>query len=151
MAATIKYRQDLPPPGGYEKINYQRVPPKSFFKGKTMFLGYLAMTAGACYIYKLTLREVQRKNLEHLSCNMAIWPLLMAERDREYLKQLRRNRDYEKELMKDVEGWEVGTWYGEPIYKTKDEDFLVPPLIGDYYVHATEKSFRDRVYLTLFL
>jgi hypothetical protein len=28
-----------------------------------------------------------------------------------------RNRDAEEKLMKDVEGWEVGTWYGHPIYK----------------------------------
>lgn len=107
------------------------------------------MTAGAAYIYKLTLREVQRKNLEHRSCNLAIWPLLMAERDREYLKQLRRNRDEEKKLMQNVEGWQVGTYYGEPIYKTVGDDYLVEPMVGDYYVHATEKSFRQRVYLTL--
>jgi hypothetical protein len=30
---------------------------------------------------------------------------------------LYRNRDAEEKLMKDVEGWEVGTWYGHPIYK----------------------------------
>jgi hypothetical protein len=30
---------------------------------------------------------------------------------------LSRNRDAEEKLMKDVEGWEVGTWYGHPIYK----------------------------------
>ena len=28
-----------------------------------------------------------------------------------------RNRDAEAKLMKDVEGWEVGTWYGHPVYK----------------------------------
>ena len=28
-----------------------------------------------------------------------------------------RNRDAETELMKDVEGWEVGTWYGHKVYK----------------------------------
>lgn len=41
------------------------------------------------------------------SAKMAIYPMLLAERDREYLKQLRRNRDAEAELMRDVPGWEV--------------------------------------------
>jgi NADH dehydrogenase (ubiquinone) 1 alpha subcomplex subunit 13 len=48
--------------------------------------------------------------------------MLLAERDRGYIKQLKLNRDAEEDLMKDVEGWEVGTWFGEPIYKTvRDE------------------------------
>lgn len=41
------------------------------------------------------------------SARMAIYPMLLAERDWEYLKQLRRNRDAEAELMRDVPGWEV--------------------------------------------
>ena len=41
---------------------------------------------------------------------------------REYLKQLRRNRDCERELMSDVEGWEVGTYFGQPLYKTLGDD-----------------------------
>ena len=28
-----------------------------------------------------------------------------------------RNREAEEKLMEGVEGWEVGTWYGHPIYK----------------------------------
>lgn len=41
------------------------------------------------------------------SARLAVYPMLLAERDREYLKQLRKNRDAEAELMKDVPGWEV--------------------------------------------
>ena len=41
---------------------------------------------------------------------------------REYLKQLRRNRDCERDLMADVEGWEVGTYFGQPLYKTLGDD-----------------------------
>ena len=53
------------------------------------------------------------------SASLAITPLMLAERDREFLKQLRRNRDAEEKLMKDVEGWEVGTFYGHKVYKVK--------------------------------
>ena len=44
--------------------------------------------------------------------------MLLAERDRGFIKTCKANRDAEADLMKDVPGWEVGTWYGEPIYKT---------------------------------
>jgi NADH dehydrogenase (ubiquinone) 1 alpha subcomplex subunit 13 len=41
---------------------------------------------------------------------------------REYLKQLRRNRAAEVDLMKDVDGWECGTWFGQSVYKTLPDD-----------------------------
>ena len=31
---------------------------------------------------------------------------------------MRKIRDAEDEVMKDVPGWVTGTWYGEPIYFT---------------------------------
>ena len=45
-------------------------------------------------------------------------PLLLAERDRAYVKQVKKNRDAEEELMADVEGWETGTWFGQPVFHT---------------------------------
>ena len=38
-----------------------------------------------------------------------------------------RNRDAEAKLMANEEGWEVGTWYGHPIYKV---NFMLIPFIG---------------------
>jgi NADH dehydrogenase (ubiquinone) 1 alpha subcomplex subunit 13 len=71
-------------------------------------------------------------------------PLLIAERDREFLKQYRINREEERELMKDVPGWVVGTWYGEPIYHTVPKDKLVEPHWLDLCVHAPYKTWADR-------
>ena len=34
-----------------------------------------------------------------------------------------RNRDAEAKLMGNEEGWEVGTWYGHPIYKVSNQHF----------------------------
>lgn len=72
-----------------------------------MFAGYLGITAGAIYLYNLTYKQIVRDKIEMRSAKMAIYPMLLAERDREYLKQLRRNRDAEEKLMADVPGWEV--------------------------------------------
>ncbi|KAI8116621.1 hypothetical protein CVS40_11332 [Lucilia cuprina] len=40
--------------------------------------------------------------IEMRSAQNVIFPILIAERDREYLKQLRRNRDEEAKLMANV-------------------------------------------------
>lgn len=71
--------------------------------------------------------------------------MLLAEKDREYLKQLRRNREEERDLMKNVEGWKVGTLYGEPVYKNQTgEETLFRPVINEYYVHAPASDLRKR-------
>lgn len=137
----------MPPEGGYKAINYKRVPAKTYFSGTTMILGYFAMTAGAAYVYYLTCKSVQKDEIERRSASFALQPLLIAERDREYLRQLRRNRDEEADLMKNVEGWKVGTWYGEPIYKTTDK--LVEPTMQDFYVHAKNKDLTKRAHVPL--
>lgn len=65
---------------------------------------------GATYLYYLNCKEVERNRIEMRSCKLALFPLLHAERDREFLKQTRRNRDEEAMLMKNHPGWVVGTW-----------------------------------------
>merc|ERR1712183_1168643 len=62
--------------------------------------------------YKRGIKVVRKQEIEMKSAGLALIPLTLAERDREFLKQLRRNRDAEEKLMADVEGWEVGTFYG---------------------------------------
>jgi NADH dehydrogenase (ubiquinone) 1 alpha subcomplex subunit 13 len=88
-----------------------------------LFGGFIIWQASALWWY-ITRTKVRTKNLriENRGIKLALQPMLLAERDRGYIKQLKLNRDAEEDLMKDVEGWEVGTWFGEPIYKTvRDE------------------------------
>lgn len=68
---------------------------------------YIACTAAGLVVYYLTAKKVKRDEIEMRSAQNVIFPLLIAERDREFLRQLRRNRDEEAELMKNVPGWEV--------------------------------------------
>lgn len=79
------------------------------------------------------------ERVELRSSELAIEPLMLAERDREFLKQCRRNRDAETELMKDVEGWEVGTWYGHKVYKTIGDKWIDPD-INDFYGHCSPRQ-----------
>ncbi|XP_075979395.1 NADH dehydrogenase (ubiquinone) B16.6 subunit [Anticarsia gemmatalis] len=148
-ACQVVRKQDLPPPGGYRPIPYKRIPAKTFFSGYTMFAGYLGITAGALYLYNLNYKQIVRDQIETRSAKMAIFPMLLAERDREFLKQLRRNRDAEAELMCNVPGWEVGTYYGEKVYKLLPEDTLVEPIFHEYYVHTEPSNWFKRAYLKL--
>ncbi|XP_063704584.1 NADH dehydrogenase [ubiquinone] 1 alpha subcomplex subunit 13 [Culicoides brevitarsis] len=141
--------QDLPPEGGYEKIVYKRVPVKTYFSGRQMFIGYVGITIGALYLFYLNDKKLHCEDIENRSAVNVLYPILLAERDREYLKQLRRNRDEEAELMKNVKGWEVGTWYGEPVYKLLPKDTLVDPHFSDFYAHCERKHLMRRYNLKM--
>lgn len=43
--------------------------------------------------------------------------------------------------MKDVEGWEVGTWMGEPIYKTLPEGEWWAPKYYEYWAHSKREDY----------
>lgn len=46
-----------------------------------------------------------------------------------WLKVLKKNRDMENKIMKDVPGWKTGTWYGEPVYFTLGDKWWDPGLL----------------------
>jgi hypothetical protein len=43
-----------------------------------------------------------------------------------YLRFWRKNREEEDKVMKDVPGWQTGTWYGEPVYFTTSAGWFDP-------------------------
>ncbi|CAG7719131.1 unnamed protein product [Allacma fusca] len=133
---TVNIRQDLPPPGGYQPINYKRIPAKTYMSGRTMFLIYAFVQTSACFIWLRGDRKLTQWKVEARSGNMATIPMLQAEKDRAYLKVIRKNRDLETELMKDVPGWEVGTYYGDKIYWTRPDNEWHDITTNEYFVHA---------------
>ncbi|XP_067133072.1 NADH dehydrogenase [ubiquinone] 1 alpha subcomplex subunit 13 [Centruroides vittatus] len=146
MEGAIK--QDLPPSGGYKRIIFHRIPPKKYFSGYTMFAGYIGLTAFSSYFVWLDLKRQRRLKVENCDVKVALEPLLLAERDRMYLKQLRKNREEEAELMKDVPGWKVGTYYGEPLYKTISKDTFMDPIRNEYYAHANKLYLWESAYIS---
>lgn len=72
-----------------------------------MIAAYFGITSASIYVYYLTCKEIYHEEVEMRSGRFALAAMLQAERDREYLKQLRRNRDEETKLMANVEGWKV--------------------------------------------
>lgn len=117
--------------------------------GAQCIAAYLGITGAGLYVYYLTHKEITRDAIEMRSGRHAILPLLLAERDREYLKQIRRNRDEEANLMANVADWKVGTWYGEPIYKTKPADKFYDPSYKEFYGQTSFAEFAQRAHLKL--
>ncbi|KAI1302395.1 NADH dehydrogenase [ubiquinone] 1 alpha subcomplex subunit 13 [Halotydeus destructor] len=129
------FRQDMPPAGGYAPVHYARVPHKRFWTGWRMF-GLFVLTSGVSLYrgmrWKLYMKKLEVEKYDSL---LALHPFITAERDRAYLKHLRHLREQERELMKNHTGWEVGTLYGEPIYRTIPKDAILQIDINEYYAH----------------
>ncbi|XP_055385802.1 NADH dehydrogenase [ubiquinone] 1 alpha subcomplex subunit 13 [Condylostylus longicornis] len=149
MSSFTTKKQDLPPSGGYKAIKFGRIPAKNYFNGTQIIGSYVGVTVAGLFIYYLTAKKIKREEIEMRSAENCIYPLLVAERDREFLKQLRKNRDEESRLMANIKDWEVGTWYGEPIFKTLPEDELISPSFKEFYAHAEYKSYAKRANLKL--
>ena len=69
-----------------------------------------------------------------------------------FLRQLRKNRDEENELMKNVPGWEAGKIDGEPVYWNQakrfhvvsPEEYYMHNKWSDMYTRLVEKSYHWR-------
>jgi len=136
MAAEAAFKQDLPPKGGYAPINFRRVPAKQVLNAPLIYGGVLVSMGISHYLLRNFMRGMEAEKIEIKSSDLALTPLMLAERDREFLKQCRRNRDAEAKLMADVEGWEVGTWYGNKVYKTLNGKWI-DPNPNEYYIHCS--------------
>ena len=53
--------------------------------------------------------------------------------------------------MANVEGWEVGTYYGEPIYKTVPQEKFVDPVVQEFYAHGHEKHYKTGTFLNMWV
>jgi len=145
--SNSKFRQDLPPPGGYKPIQYLRIPAKTYFSGVQMFVGYAIFQTFAFYMCYLSVRRAKKLEREERNTRIATMPMMLAEKDRLFLRQLRKNRDDERELMKDVEGWKVGHYWGESIYQTRPENEFPPYVsMNDYMVHDSNFNMRFNWY-----
>jgi NADH dehydrogenase (ubiquinone) 1 alpha subcomplex subunit 13 len=98
------------------------------------------------------LKYFRKNQIEDDEGRTCLQPLLEAEQDRLLLWQMRRNRDDENQLMKDVPGWVTGTWFGEPLFKTlPNMEKWVQPTYAEVYAHTRmrdlNKHMHDRSYL----
>lgn len=140
--STVPPIQDMPPAGGYANIIYQRVPCKKWWSGRKC-LAFLVFVHFPFLLHhaRVQVPAKKKQEMETRSCNSITQPFFRAERQRAKLLRVHENREIEAELMKNVPGWEVGTWFGEPIYKTIDEDEWEEPDEREYFIHTDFKDY----------
>merc|ERR1739844_109211 len=83
------YKQDLPPKGGYAPFNYHRIPARKMYTAPLLFGGFILWEIWAHWRYRRGRRLLQADETEERSTHFALEPLMLAERDRIFIKQLK--------------------------------------------------------------
>ncbi|EPS96002.1 hypothetical protein FOMPIDRAFT_1025563 [Fomitopsis schrenkii] len=108
----------MPPSGGFDAIKYKRNLPLRGPSGIVILGGVTALCAYGFYRVgkgNLEKRELQR---ERVWSRIHLVPLLLAEGDRDAYRRQAAALGREKEIMKDVPGWEAGkSVYNNPKYR----------------------------------
>ncbi|GAB1605026.1 NADH dehydrogenase [ubiquinone] 1 alpha subcomplex subunit 13-like [Argonauta hians] len=141
-SASHGFKQDLPPRGGYGPIDWMKQAAKRGPSGYAKFSAFIAFSLAGYTVWGFQARYWKKNKLEMQDARNAIEPLYWAEVDRLYLIRLRQNRDEERELMKDVPNWKVGTLYGEPVFHNLRERFLGPSL-KEFMAHNKPNELFD--------
>ncbi|WFD41170.1 uncharacterized protein MJAP1_004165 [Malassezia japonica] len=123
MSQGVGYKQDLPPRGGFAPIRYKRNIPTKGPSGVALLSAVAGLTAFG--FYRVGQNNIEKRELarERAWSRIHLTPLLLAESDRDTFRREKATLLREKELMKDVKGWEVRFLYsqqaGKSVYNTK--------------------------------
>ncbi|KAI0053682.1 hypothetical protein FA95DRAFT_1508227 [Auriscalpium vulgare] len=108
----------MPPPGGFEAVQYKRNLPLRGPSGLAILGGVTALCAYGFYRVgkgNIEKRELQR---EKTWSRIHLVPLLLAEGDRDAFRRTQAALEREREIMKDVKDWEAGkSVYNNPRYR----------------------------------
>merc|ERR1711997_189123 len=116
-------------------FNPKRIPARKMYTAPLLFGGFVIWEIVAHWRWLQGRRWWGSTHTEERSSQFALEPMMIAERDRLFIKRCKDNRDYEAQLMKDVEGWEVGTYFGVPIYRHEDNPYQNLPY-NEFYAHC---------------
>lgn len=120
MAGKIKYKQDLPPPGGYGLIPYlknlpRRGPSGFVLAGMVVAAGFMSFRTvrKSIKVYRLEVKEAAERE-------MIYYPLLEVERDRHILREYKQTMESEAlnivgtgrdpDYMPGQDVWEIKRW-----------------------------------------
>lgn len=113
--------QDMPPPGGYPSLTFEKATVARGPPGWAIWLGAMCTVAFGFYRVGMGNRERNAAKKEKREARMAIVPYLQAEEDVKLHARYLSNLEDEATIMKGVKGWEVGKGvYNNP-------DIYVPP------------------------
>ncbi|KAI9595224.1 GRIM-19 [Syncephalis fuscata] len=119
--------QELPRPGGFPAIRYQRTLPNRGPSGFVLIAGLSAFCGYGFYHVIQSIKETNEIKREKLWARIHLVPMLQAETDRDHYRREQALQAEEAELMKNVPGWEVNAKGGaSSVYNT---DRYVPRTI----------------------
>ncbi|KAI0832642.1 GRIM-19 [Trametes gibbosa] len=111
----------MPPSGGFEAVKYKRNLPLRGPSGLVILGGVTAVCAYGFYRVgkgNLEKRELQR---EKVWSRIHLVPVLLAEGDRDAYRRQQAALAREREIMKDVPGWEAGkSVYSNPSHRSAE-------------------------------
>merc|ERR1711976_1158511 len=142
--ASSRFAQEMPPAGGYAGIDWEAKVPRARLPGRRAFI-LMGTVMGLSWI-GFAYERIQKfkVQLETQDARIALDPLYLADQHRLMMKQLRKNRDDEIELMKDRPDWKTGTWRGKPLYHNIPGRFILPPG-QEYLAHCSKRHTRRRL------
>lgn len=108
--AESAFKQDMPPPGGYKSFNFKRIPGQKYFSNRFLFLYFGSTTIIAFSGYLASRQRWRHYRLEVCDRDIAIEPFFTAERDRAFLKYLKKSREEEEKIFDGVSNWKVSGW-----------------------------------------
>merc|ERR1712038_347417 len=91
------YKQDLPPKGGYAPFEYKRVPIRKFMSPARLFIGFGLTTTFGWYMLRHSHRTRNAIKVEERSTDLALQPMLEAERDRTLIREMVKHIEWEEE------------------------------------------------------
>uniref|UniRef100_A0A914PF57 NADH dehydrogenase [ubiquinone] 1 alpha subcomplex subunit 13 n=2 Tax=Panagrolaimus davidi TaxID=227884 RepID=A0A914PF57_9BILA len=83
MSKGAQYHQDMPPPGGYRKFNWERTYPKVLWRPGVIIPGLVGCAVFGIYQAYYQKRHRQTEKFEDRDILNAMEPFIAAERDRE--------------------------------------------------------------------
>merc|ERR1712198_576443 len=86
------YKQDLPPKGGYAPFEYKRVPIRKLFNAPRLYMFFGTWTFLGFVYWSRVKRRREALGTENRSIELALQPMLSAERDRAFLKHIVKSR-----------------------------------------------------------
>jgi NADH dehydrogenase (ubiquinone) 1 alpha subcomplex subunit 13 len=100
--------QDMPPPGGFPHIDFNKRSTRPRISGGLLLLGLgIAMVYGKIQTYTgKSILEEWKEEKRAMRCH--VLPFIQAEIDMRFLQKQAKYLEFERRVMEGVEGWEVG-------------------------------------------
>ncbi|EGS19463.1 uncharacterized protein CTHT_0049240 [Thermochaetoides thermophila DSM 1495] len=92
--------QDMPPPGGYEAVQYKRnLPSRGLFRPRPLLAGAAVLMLYGWYKLVKGIREQNELAREKMWARIHLIPLLQAEEDRDHVRRYLADQAREKGLL----------------------------------------------------